>query len=122
MASGKTRGEHSFAGVLRASRNPAFQAQLQATRDEIQIADDLPIWVTARLDGDQSGVRIAIGSRNGKSTAVLDLPLPAAVRDALEAVIAEHADAVRDEMRDHLALNLIGAMATPVEPPPPESK
>jgi hypothetical protein len=121
VASGKTGGGGRSFGVLRASANPAFQAQLEATREEIQIADDLPVWVTARLDGDQSGLRVSMSNRRGTSTATIDVPLPPALREAMEAAQREHRDALRNEMRDHLALNLIGAMATPVEPPP-ESK
>lgn len=112
---GRTTPSH---GVLRVSQNPAFKAQLQATRDEIQLSDDLPVWITARMDKEDSGLHLSIGSRSGQSTASLDLPLNAAVREALQAVLDEHTPALRDEMRDHLALNLIGAMATPPEAHP----
>jgi hypothetical protein len=104
--------ERKVGGRTSARRLRDYDARRRELTAAFNLPDGLRTWVTVRMDSDPETADTAnVCAEAGQTRTVKTLELPAGLRRALEAFLAENREELEHQLKLDLATNLLASMS-----------
>lgn len=111
MASSKSDGDVQPKSRVRVQRLADYEARRRELTDAFRLPPDLRTWATVRLDSDEgSEDAVSVGMAGGRTSTVMTVPIPAALRRALQEVLRDHKEELERQLKLDMATNMIALM------------
>lgn len=94
---------------VRRVATPAHRFEVRQLLNAMQLPDDARVW--AQVDYEDGEAMVTVRAATGDVIGQVVVDAPAELRRALEAVVAEHRDAARDDLKRGLAYTMAAAFA-----------